>query len=1009
MGPLAILKRWTDIREGEEALLRSASVYAFLSVCVLGVATTTSEALFVSAFDLGQLSVFVIATAVTRAALTLAFGALARSHAGASIGRPLLVATAAVLAVTALASESATGAWLAFLCLMQIAVPSLLPLAAFNAILDRLDTRQAKRLVPLVASAATVGQIVAGALSGYVARALGLRAVIALGAVIAVASLRASFLRSPGAAEASAAPARAGGPSLAEAFAETNRDVAQVPLVRIVLTNAVLASVLCNLVDFGFKASLKARLERDEIAAFLGTFVVASELVVLAVQVFFASRIVRWFGLRGALRATPLAILVTLPLAPWLPPLRVASAMKFVESTGRYALGGTADVLLGPLASDVRARAKVVVKGLATPLGALVAGIVLRAFGAQGPPFAVLLAIVGAVAAAAAWVLGPVRRAYTQALAEAVFEVRDSMGLDPQTREVVRATLTEEIRAAADAGAWGLVRDYVRAAEGMGLTPVQLGPAMAAPDPSLRREVLTVASRGIAVEHADELLTCFAPVDDPATEHAVLEVARSRGVVAPLARLVRARDLGRHADDRGPLWGEAMLGLAAHRREEVLRELRREAASADSPMRAAAIDALTTLGDTDAFDDVRSALNASSSVVLRAAARAAIVMDPGFAIPILLARLAGGPDARGAARALALGGADVVAPLLAALPTVPTKGGRLRTAVMGIGMTKGTVRAARVLAQIGAGAAHEVLDTYETLSFRARDAVAEALASTVRTSGVDVDPARVHRAIDVTLIYAEALLAYQAYPVPGGLLGPELEHRLRRSQRQLLDLAMLCAESTIVERARRALGREGRARGNALELLEQILPAPFARRTVDLFERQGAVRVDAFPFDGWLARCDAFDRRRHEEEDPMIPVLQRLVVLRGTSLFEAMSTEELFPVGEIATEVAFGPGAVVVAEGGVGDALYVLVEGSLEVERGGAVVRALEPGETFGELALLDGAPRAATVRAATHSRCLCIPKAEFDALLDQCPELARGVIRTLVAHLREAEAGKRA
>ncbi|HSN97771.1 MAG TPA: cyclic nucleotide-binding domain-containing protein, partial [Candidatus Nanopelagicales bacterium] len=59
----------------------------------------------------------------------------------------------------------------------------------------------------------------------------------------------------------------------------------------------------------------------------------------------------------------------------------------------------------------------------------------------------------------------------------------------------------------------------------------------------------------------------------------------------------------------------------------------------------------------------------------------------------------------------------------------------------------------------------------------------------------------------------------------------------------------------------------------------------------------------------------------------------------------------------------------------------------------------------FGEVALLDGAPRAATVKAMSEGKVLRIPRAEFEALLDESPELSRGVIRTLLGHLRAARA----
>lgn len=79
----------------------------------------------------------------------------------------------------------------------------------------------------------------------------------------------------------------------------------------------------------------------------------------------------------------------------------------------------------------------------------------------------------------------------------------------------------------------------------------------------------------------------------------------------------------------------------------------------------------------------------------------------------------------------------------------------------------------------------------------------------------------------------------------------------------------------------------------------------------------------------------------------------------------------------------------------------MVASGTFVIVKGETKVHELGEGAVFGELALLDGAPRAATVVAATDGQLLRIPRAEFEALLDESPELARGVIRTLVGHLR--------
>jgi CRP-like cAMP-binding protein len=133
----------------------------------------------------------------------------------------------------------------------------------------------------------------------------------------------------------------------------------------------------------------------------------------------------------------------------------------------------------------------------------------------------------------------------------------------------------------------------------------------------------------------------------------------------------------------------------------------------------------------------------------------------------------------------------------------------------------------------------------------------------------------------------------------------------------------------------------------------------------------------------------------------MLALLEKLIVLGESSLFEGMTSEELHPVGEIAEPVDLDPGDVAVRQGDPGDAIFVIAEGTLAVTKDGLKLKEVGRGSVFGEVALLDGGPRSASVEAVTRTRLLRIPRAEFEALIDQHPEIARGIIRTLLAHLR--------
>jgi CRP-like cAMP-binding protein len=99
-------------------------------------------------------------------------------------------------------------------------------------------------------------------------------------------------------------------------------------------------------------------------------------------------------------------------------------------------------------------------------------------------------------------------------------------------------------------------------------------------------------------------------------------------------------------------------------------------------------------------------------------------------------------------------------------------------------------------------------------------------------------------------------------------------------------------------------------------------------------------------------------------------------------------------------EKAYRPGEIVFQEGDPGRALFVVVEGGVEITQtmaqGEYVLRALGPGDAFGELALVDDFPRSATARIATPARLLILYKSDFDALMEGNARIAVVVMRNL-------------
>ena len=120
-------------------------------------------------------------------------------------------------------------------------------------------------------------------------------------------------------------------------------------------------------------------------------------------------------------------------------------------------------------------------------------------------------------------------------------------------------------------------------------------------------------------------------------------------------------------------------------------------------------------------------------------------------------------------------------------------------------------------------------------------------------------------------------------------------------------------------------------------------------------------------------------------------------------LFAACNGEELRMISEKASTFTYPAGTVLAEEGSVGAEFMVLVDGTAEVVAGDHVLNELGPGDFFGEIALLDGGPRTATVRATTDVVAEVIDERDFRVLLYDVPSLSRKLLVGVAKRLRAA------
>ena len=129
---------------------------------------------------------------------------------------------------------------------------------------------------------------------------------------------------------------------------------------------------------------------------------------------------------------------------------------------------------------------------------------------------------------------------------------------------------------------------------------------------------------------------------------------------------------------------------------------------------------------------------------------------------------------------------------------------------------------------------------------------------------------------------------------------------------------------------------------------------------------------------------------------------ERVKLLSGVWLFERCTKKELAAIARMATPVIVEQGRVLAKEGTPGQEFVVVVEGTASATSRGEEVGQIGPGSFFGELALLDGGPRTATVRALTPMLVLVLDRSEFNHLVDRAiPSVGRKMLVTIAERLR--------
>jgi CRP-like cAMP-binding protein len=130
----------------------------------------------------------------------------------------------------------------------------------------------------------------------------------------------------------------------------------------------------------------------------------------------------------------------------------------------------------------------------------------------------------------------------------------------------------------------------------------------------------------------------------------------------------------------------------------------------------------------------------------------------------------------------------------------------------------------------------------------------------------------------------------------------------------------------------------------------------------------------------------------------------KLEILKRVPLLSALGRREIEEVGMLAEEIDVPSGKVLMREGDTGREFFVLVNGTVGIDRGGRSIRTMESGDFFGEIALLDEGPRTATATTESDAKLLVLGHREFHSLMDRFPAIRTCVLEALAARIRHLE-----
>jgi HEAT repeat protein len=1008
------------VRHGEAGRLGRLLTFAFLLTAALVLLKSAQRGIFLTSYDRARIPDAFMVSAAALATTSLGVSALAPRLGIYRLVVGLLVGAGALLAGARLALLG-EARWVPFaLYVVGEVVSGVLLVQGWGVITEALDVRSARRLLPLIGAGAGLAWVLGGVGTGALAELIGTPGLlVASVGLLAVSGTALAAIGRRDLAPHRPAPTAGGGP-LAR-IGDAAGYVAGEPLLRLLAAISVLDLLVEQLVDFQLFAVAQERFARPhELAGFMGHLYAITGVATVIAPLVITGRLLARFGSTRCLFAAPAWSLALSALVIVSPGLGAIAALSAGDRMLKQALSSPGRAQMqAPLPAWRRAQAGALIRGVLAPL-CYVGGAAALKLVPAGSLRAPAVAVIALSLAVVAVILG-LRPAYRRALRRSLDRRQLDLEVEGPELDAEQATaIAAQIEGDPDQAGFAVT---LLAGAPPELARPGLHAACRHPSPRVRAAAVEALAGFRNPDDAEVIARTLDGASDDDLERACLRA------LAGLETDVAVRDVvRRHQDDEHPrvrALARASLaraeaaglgslkwttGPAAHLLTDggVARASRvgRFLEMLDDPrpeVRAAAAWATGEVrpGEAVIYGALQHLLDDPAAAVRHEALRAAGRLGLPPYLPRVVQALATPADRAVAIEACA-GFHDQLAPTMERhLAKAPAY------ALLGLAAALAAGKGARGDAVLDRLLGHP----HPAVRYRAARALAARHHGATSTERV------------AALLAPEVALAARLRALAGAIAGPpdrpflrgELLVRLRQCEKRGLAILALAADPSLCRLAEsRVRDGEPRTRAQAVELLETAVPAPLAPAAVALLEGRGPPPADPLTEllaldDDWLRQAAALELPAvralptWQEDEPMLPLVETVNLLRAVPLFRELSGEDLLQVARSVSHRHLAAGSTLFKKGEPGEVMYVVVRGRVRIADGARELAVLGRGELIGELALLDGEARSADAVCLEDCELLGLAEADVDEILDRRPEIGREVIRVLVRRLRAA------